>query len=130
MHVPGELVIVGVIIILLVAIVVIGSEYSIPLFVRANFDDLCSSFLADIEINAGLSTEKRKQFIEELGRLGITNVAITAPYTGLWGEEATLRVEGDYVFRNTNYSDMSKNYIQKRIIYVNSTRIISLDAAG
>lgn len=130
MHIPGELVIVAFVIILLLAVVVIGIEYSIPLYVRANFDDLCSSYLADIEIDAGLSTAKRMQLIEKLGQIGIINVTITAPYTGTWGEEATLRVEGDYVFRTTRYTDMSKANTLKRIVYVNSTRIISLDAAG
>lgn len=130
MYIPGELVIVGFVIILLLAIVVIGIEYSIPLYVRANFDDLCSSYLADIEINAGLSTTKRTQLTEQLSRMGVVNVTISAPHAGTWGEEATLRVEGDYVFRTTRYTDMSKPNTLKRIVYENSTRIISLDAAG
>lgn len=122
---PIKLFFLGLVLIFIVLIMVVGIEYQIPLFIRANFDDISNSYLAVIERDGGLDSNQRDTLTAELFNLGIINVNINAPVSGNWGEKVTLRIEGDYIFESTNASDLSKESISERIVYENSTIILS-----
>ena len=124
MQIPVSLWILGLGLLFILLIAVVGVDYTIPMFVRANFDDVCNSYLAIIERDGGLDNSHRNGLRAELNTLGITNVTIDAPASASWGQKVTLRIEGDYTF-DTTRSDLSKASITKRIVYENSTVILS-----
>jgi hypothetical protein len=127
MDMPIQLVIVGMIVVFIMAMMVTGTEHTIPMYTRARFDDTCNNYLAIIERDGGLSTAQKDALRAELNHLGIINITIDAPTNGNWGERATLKVEGDYIFQTTDYGTLSKNNVTKPITYENSTVILNLD---
>lgn len=127
MDAPVMFFIVAIAILAIMGIMVIGVDHTIPMYVRANFDDICNKYLAVIERDGKLSSSERDHLRTELNNLEITSVTINAPVNGNWGDEVTLRVEGEYNFQTTQFSDFSKKSITKKITYENSTMNLSND---
>ncbi|MDK2920165.1 MAG: hypothetical protein PWQ37_2898 [Candidatus Petromonas sp.] len=122
---PGEWVILGIVIIGILSLFMVGIEYSIPTFDRAMFDDICNKYLAIIEKNGGLSSSDITNLENELTSLGFTNINVIAPTSVSWGNEATLRVTADYEFQITKL-DGSKKIMTKTATYENSTIVLTL----
>ena len=123
--IPGEFVIVGLVIIGILSLFVVGIEYSLPTFDRAKFDDVCNKYLAVLEKNGELSSSDRANLENRLNSLGFSNININAPASTNWGDEATLRVTADYQFQITK-PDGSKEIISKMATYENSIIVLSL----
>lgn len=126
-NMPVQLWVIAIVLVFCLAMMVTGTEYTIPMFVRANFDDTCNGYLAQIERDGGLGTEAREKLTAELNNLGITNVSIEAPEHGEWGDNVTLKVTGEYVFQTTDYKNLSKDTKTKPITYENNTRNLCLN---
>ena len=101
MQIPGELIILGLLIVLLFLFLVIGVENTIPAFVRTEFDAIASRYLMQLQTNGGLVLQKRNQLQAELNNLGFTNIQITAPDSVAWGQEARFIIKADYVITQT-----------------------------
>lgn len=127
MDIPAHLFVIGLAVVFLLFICVSGTENAIPMYVRERFDDTCNAYLSQIERDGGLNDAAKASLAAELNNIGIINVSVTAPVHGNWGDNATLHVEGDYVFQTTDYSNLSKNSKTKRIQYNMNTRIVCLD---
>lgn len=128
MHVPGSLIIVGILIVALSLFAVIGVENITPFYDRQNFDDICNSYLAVIERDSGLTTAQKNQLAVELNAIGIDNVLITAPLpsTGNWGKKDKLVVTGNYTYTITGPSSYAKTTKTIPVKYDMGTVILTL----
>lgn len=122
----GQIVILALVIIFLFMFVVGNIQYSLPFFQRLKFDNVCNKYLAIVQAEGGLNVVDRNNLINELNRIGFTNVSITAPVKLSWNTEAILKVEADYIFKVTK-GDMSNEEKNVKIIYENKTRIMTLE---
>ena len=122
----GNLVILGLVIVFLFFITVGVIEYTIPFFDRLKFDSILNDYLSIIQKTGGLTTAQRNELILKLEGIGFSNIVIAAPNNTNWGEEASLRVEADYIF-----SSLSTNFIRSdntlRVTFFNSTVVMTLE---
>lgn len=128
MESPGDLIIVGIIVLILALVMVNGVEGTVPLYARASFDDTCNSYLAIIERDSGLTTAQKNNLIAELNDMGITNVVVTAPLPSAtsWGQKLELKVTGEYSYETTNPTTYSKTTVTKPIKYQMRTVVLML----
>lgn len=126
MKLPGELIILGTIIIALFTVIVGVTEFTAPVFDRSKFDDTCNKGLAIVERTGKLTENDKDKIEKELNRLGFIDINITAPDHTDWGQEATLVVIADYEFEVTT-GDGSKKIITETAKYENSTIVMCFD---
>jgi len=122
----GQVVILALVVVFLFMFIIGNIEYSLPFFQRIKFDNVCNKYLAIIQAEGGLNTTDRDNLINELDKIGFTNVSITAPTKLAWNSEAILKIEADYTFKVTK-GDMSKDTKTIPTVYENKTRVMTLE---
>ena len=122
----GNLIVLGLVVVFLFAIAVGVLEHTIPFFDRLKFDNTVNDYLSIVQKTGGLTTAQRNELVLKLEKISFNNIVITAPTSTNWGEEASLRVEADYVF-----SALGTNFFKSdntlRASFLNSTIVMTLD---
>lgn len=126
MNVIADLIIFGLIFILLLTVFVVGTEGTIPMFKRVEFDDACDKYLRQMSINRGLFSDDITDLRNNLISLGFQSITITAPADVDWGSEGKLLVEAYYEVEQTD-KNLSKSSVSKKITYENSTIVMGLE---
>ncbi|KAB3535633.1 hypothetical protein F8154_05745 [Alkaliphilus pronyensis] len=126
MQLPGDLLILGFVIVFLVLFFVTGIENTIPAFVRTEFDILCSKYLALLQSEGGISPQLKCDLETELINMGFTNINITAPEDAVWGQEAQLTVTADYIYETTSVT-LTKEEVTRRATFNEKTIVMTLD---
>ena len=86
---------------LIIFLVVVAVELVIPISKNQTFNEICRTYLLQMERNGGFSEEDETDLQQRLKEQGITVVSISAPQQGAvkFGETMTLSVEANYPFR-------------------------------
>ncbi len=126
MNIPGDLIIIGIILIGILLIFSIGISETMPVFARNEFDNICDNYLALLSTKGGLDSIDKTNLENELINIGYKNITITAPTNAEWGSEVTLKVEAYYDVDSIN-PDLSDDIKTKKSTYENSTRVFGLE---
>lgn len=126
MQFPGELIILGLVIVFLLLFFAIGVENTIPAFVRTEFDAVASRYLMQLQTSGGIGPQQRNQLQAELNNLGFTNIQITAPENVVWGQEARLIITADYVIGRTK-PDLTKENATLTATFDERTIVMTLN---
>lgn len=126
MSLPGELIILGLIIVFLILFFVIGVENTIPVFIRTEFDNVGSYYLNKLQSTGEITVADRNDITNRLIDLGFTNIIISAPAAVGWGKEGYIRIAADYPITQTR-ADLSKEIKALTAVFDEKTIVMTLN---
>lgn len=109
--------------ILIIFLVVVAVELAIPIAKNQGFNEICRTYLLQMERNGGFSEEDQNNLRQALSEQGITVVSISAPSQGTvkFGETMTLYVEARYPFRlgaaGMTLTDQLQQFIYNKSVF-------------
>lgn len=85
-------------------IFIVAINFTLPLKLKSDFDDLASSYHMLVQLEGGLSTENRSKLVNDLNQIGIENVEIRCASIDevRYGERFDFYVSGELNIKMPN----------------------------
>ncbi len=85
-------------------IFIVAINFTLPLKLKSDFDDLSSSYHMLVQLEGGMSTENRSKLINDLNQIGIENVEIRCASIDevRYGERFDFYVSGELNIKMPN----------------------------
>lgn len=106
--------------VILSLVLVFMVELFIPLSAKIEFDSVCRKTILKMELEGGINENIEEELLHELNLKGFTNLLVEGASSVKYGQDISLKVEGDY-----NYSSLislfTRENLNRKIAYDRTT---------